>query len=400
MSDRTRRRALFAGILVFALLVVFEGLAHVAMWALSADPRFDFTKISDRHRDMQAGVRELLAAQDESLLQLDDELGWLYGADYRGELYSSNSAGLRGRREYAPIPPEGVLRIAAFGDSFVHANEVADEDGWSAQLEALDPAIEVPNYGVGGYGTDQALLYYARRGEELAPDVVVLGFVEVDYARNVNRFRRFLSTHELPLFKPRYRLTGDDGLALVPNAFRGAEAMQVLLDDPDAVGRSAEHDWFYEDLVWSNPLYDHVGLVRLLSTVASDAWRARLRPDGLYRGRLLNTDSEAFEVLVALIERFAALAEQRGQAFVLVIFPARNGDIWGADVPTYQPLLDRLAGRHRVLDLAGPLRDDPAVTPENLRRESRHFGPEANATLARAMRDLAITEGWLPASDR
>lgn len=398
--QRPRRLALFACLMSVGLLVVFEGLAHVAIWALSTDARFDFTPVRDRQAEMQASVGTLLEAQGEALLQLDDELGWLYAPNYRGDLYSSNSEGLRGQREYPSAPSEGTLRIAAFGDSFIHANEVADEDGWSARLEALDPRVEALNYGVGGYGTDQALLYYQRRGLELDPDVVVLGFVEVDYARNVNRFRRFLSVHELPLFKPRFLIahgdTRETALELVPNAFPGAESMRVLLEDADAVRQSAEHDWFYEDLVWSNPLYDHVGLVRLLSTLVSEAWRARLRPDGLYRDGQLNTDSEAFAVLVSVIERFAEIAEERGQQFVLVIFPARDADIWSDSPPAYQPLLDALDDRHIVLDLAGPLRDDPAVTPANLRRASRHYGPEANATLARAMQHLAIDQGWLP----
>ena len=384
--------------MLLGLAVVFEGLAYLAIAWLGDDLRFDFTKVADRQRQMQSRVGDLLDAQGEALLQLDDELGWVYRADYRGELYSSNSLGLRGRREYAPEPPDGVLRIAAFGDSFVHANEVGDDESWSARLEDLDPRIEVPNYGVGGYGTDQALLYYARRGQELSAQVVALGFVEVDYARNVNRFRRFLSVHELPLFKPRFVLGegGDRALELIPNAFPGADSMRILLDDPDAVRRSAERDWFYQPLVWSNPLYDHVALVRLLSTLLSEAWRARLRPDGLYRGAQLNPDSEAFVMLVALVERFTALAEQRGQHFVLVIFPSRDEDVWGEGPPAYQPLLEALDGRHTALDLAASLRDDPQITPSNLRLAGRHYGPEANATLAREMRRLAIERGWLP----
>ena len=405
MNLASRRRRLFVAALVGAVLLLLEGLAHLAMALLARDPRFDFTPVHERMREMQEGVRELLDSQGEALVALDDELGWVYAADYRSRLYSSNSFGLRGRREYTRLPPEGGLRIAAFGDSFVHGNEVSDAECWSAQLEAADPRIEVLNYGVGGYGTDQALLYSERRGRELGATVAVLGFVEVDYARNVNRFRRFLAVHELPLFKPRFALrpgaSGADALELIPNPFPGAETLRDLLREPSLVRRAAERDWFYAPLIWSNPLYDWLGLVRLASTVASDAWRAQLRPDGLYRGGRLNTDSEAFAVLVALVERFARGAGERGQHAVLMIFPGRESDVWGEPPRTYQPLLERAAGLAslHVLDLADALRRDGAVSPANWLEPSRHFGPEANHTVALALRELVLAEGWLPAAD-
>jgi hypothetical protein len=161
--------------------------------------------------------------------------------------------------------PDGTLRIAAFGDSFDPANEVTDEESWSARLEGLDGRVEAANYRVGGCGTDQALLLYHRRGLELSPQVVLLGFSDVDYARNVNRYRRFWSANSLPLFNPRFRLTRADAsrLELLPSAFRDAAAMRVLLDRPNEVLRSAEHDWWFQPLEWRNPLYDRLDSLRV-----------------------------------------------------------------------------------------------------------------------------------------
>lgn len=405
VRQRPRHRLVFALILLGVLALILEGFAYAALGLLRADSRFDFTPIAERQRELVGKVEELLAAQGDGLLALDDELGWVYRPDYRGELYSSNALGMRGRRDYAESVPEGTLRIAAFGDSFVHANEVADDEAWSFQLEEIDPAVEVLNYGVGGYGTDQALLYYERRGEELDPSVVLLGFVEVDYARNVNRFRRFLSVHELPLFKPRFAdpVEREGALELIPNPFPDAAAMETLLREPDRVRGASEGDWFFEPIEWSNPLYDRLASVRLFSTLWADVWRARLRPDGLYRDGVLNTDSEPYRVLVAIIDRFAELAAARGQAFVLVIFPGGDAQIFGDETPAYQPLLDRYVGVAdgaeppvRVLDLAPSLRNDPAVDATNLRRASGHYGPEANHTVARSIHALLADEGWLP----
>ena len=129
--------------------------------------------------------------------------------------------------------------------------------------------------------------------------------------------------------------------------------------------------------------------------MASDAWRTRLRPDGLYQNGAFNTNSEAFAVLIAIVDRFAALAASRGQQFVLMIFPTRDEDIWRDGPKAYRPLIEAVDHRFTVLDLADALRADPALTPGNLRKIV-HYGPEANRIVARAVLQLVIEHGWLP----
>ena len=53
-----------------------------------------------------------------------------------------------------------------FGDSFAHGDEVADDQAWSALLSA-SLECQVLNYGVGGYGGDQAFLLMKR----VLPDI-------------------------------------------------------------------------------------------------------------------------------------------------------------------------------------------------------------------------------------
>jgi hypothetical protein len=50
---------------------------------------------------------------------------------------------------------------------------------------------------------------------------------------------------------------------------------QALLDDPTKVLAAAPGDWFFQPLEWRNPLYDHLAVVRLPSTVISRAWQSR-----------------------------------------------------------------------------------------------------------------------------
>lgn len=49
--------------------------------------------------------------------------------------------------------------MAAFGDSFTHCDEVKDAETWEERLAVLLQK-NVYNFGVGGYGTDQAYLKF------------------------------------------------------------------------------------------------------------------------------------------------------------------------------------------------------------------------------------------------
>ena len=51
----------------------------------------------------------------------DPLLGWTAKPGGSAHLYHANAQGIRADREYALLPPAGVLRIAAFGDSHPEA---------------------------------------------------------------------------------------------------------------------------------------------------------------------------------------------------------------------------------------------------------------------------------------
>ncbi len=397
MRSQRGTRLLFGVVTLVSVIAGLELLSRLALTFLAHDSRFDFTPISERLAKQSSDLERFLAG-DERLIAFDDELGWVYAPDRARDFYRINSQGVRARREYSERPSESVVRVAAFGDSFVFGSEVLDADAWSAQIEQMDPRVEALNYGIGGHGTDQALLLYRRRGQQLAPSVVVLGFPEVDLLRNLNRYRPFLDSRDLPLAKPRFELGGDGDLRLIPNPFPGASGARRLLADPRAILEAGVGDGLFEPLVWRNPLYDRSDFVRLVSTVASRAWRSRLRPDRFYRGDEMNPESKAFPLLVAIVRAFAREVESAGDTFVFMIFAVRDEDIWGGGRRAYAPLVESLAGI-TVLDLADALRADPQVTPANLREASGHYSPSANRAVARALLGLLRERALLAGTD-
>ena len=99
-----------------------------------------------------------------------------------------------------------AVLMTAFGDSFTHCDGVANSFTWEYLLERLNPALEVLNFGVGGYGTDQALLRYELEGMAFHPHIAILGFLPENIHRVVSVFRPFyFPMTGIPMSKPRFK---------------------------------------------------------------------------------------------------------------------------------------------------------------------------------------------------
>ena len=122
--------------------------------------------------------------------RFDPLLGWInepnasipdmYGP---GLALHINSQGFRGTRDYSTEVPSGRMRVLCSGDSFTLGYGVGDNQTWVSQLEQLEPKLETVNMGQGGYGVDQAYLWYARDGAELKHDVQLFSFITGDFLR-------------------------------------------------------------------------------------------------------------------------------------------------------------------------------------------------------------------------
>lgn len=77
---------------------------------------------------------------------------------------------------------------ASFGDSFTYGNEVQKDQSYSARLAKL-LGCRVDNYGVGGYGLDQAILKMEYLG--IKNSVVIIGIYDEMLKRNLAASHRF-----------------------------------------------------------------------------------------------------------------------------------------------------------------------------------------------------------------
>src|SRR5262249_31568713 len=135
--------------------------------------------------EKQAAALRAILGGDPTYLTFSPTLGWTIRPDARSKdgLYRSNGQGLRADRESAPTPLAERVGITAFGESYVHGDEVAFDQSWGERLAAVDGRFEVVNAGVSGTAVDQALLRYRELRDRFDSDVVLIGFM----AENINR---------------------------------------------------------------------------------------------------------------------------------------------------------------------------------------------------------------------
>jgi hypothetical protein len=237
---------------------------------------------------------------------------------HQGLPVSFNAIGARGSKPVGDEPPEGALRLACYGESFTFGSEVGDGDTWPAQLDVdAAGALEVVNLGVGGWGTDQALMRYRDTRDELAPDVVLMGLLSENIARNVNRLRPVYSpkTRE-PLVKPRFILV-DGALELVPQPYATeVDLYQAAVDGSLGIDM-APHEW------WA-PKSDGGGWSGALAALNSR--KETQRRQGWFR-EWLRVDGEPYQITLALMETFHREAEVDGVRFAGVILFPTSGDI-------------------------------------------------------------------------
>ncbi len=120
----------------------------------------------------------------------DAELGWVNIPNTElkdfyapGLNVKINSQGFRGHEDYPIEVPAGKIRLICSGDSFTFGFGVSDDQTWCHHLATLDSRLQTVNMALGGYGLDQAYLWYKRDGDKLAHDIHLFAFITTDFDR-------------------------------------------------------------------------------------------------------------------------------------------------------------------------------------------------------------------------
>lgn len=240
--------------------------------------------------------RERVGLNPRAFVELDPDLGYIPAAnldllEYQRVRISTNSAHLRGRREYS-LRRLDKARVVVIGDSFTFGQCANDDQTFPFAMEQSLSNSEVLNLGVMGYGQGQALLRLRRDGFPYQPDAVVFGFHGSDIRRNLLSFRGYgkprlrleegrLEVENVPVPSPEdysrwwpprawnfvriFRASREDQEVLrnrkteltlaivrqmaIESREQGAIFMLVHLPDPRALGGEGEHGWPFMEQV-------------------------------------------------------------------------------------------------------------------------------------------------------
>jgi hypothetical protein len=155
--------------LLILLIITVEGLASIML-------------LTER-----AFFTDLIAERVHT--QYDEEIGWINVPNlsiddmYGRRSFITNSMSFRNDKDFSFSVPDNKVRVICTGDSFTMGYGVDNDDVWCAVLEDIDNRIEAVNLGQGGYGVDQAYLWYKRNSSKLEHDIHLFAFIAPDFDR-------------------------------------------------------------------------------------------------------------------------------------------------------------------------------------------------------------------------
>lgn len=293
--------------------------------------------------------------------------------------YESNPFGYRGR---AKDNSQAIL--AVFGDSFTEGYPEI-EKSWPYLLEQKFQR-PVLNFGVGGYGTDQALWrfekYYLGK---LETPYVALVIMPADITRIINCYRGFFRRRRaIKATKPMYYKEPNGTITLIRNPLQSPQELTRLADD-NFLKKMGKMDYWYN-------YYERYGLNKRIHFPYS-YYLIRALPfyfRRFYETKVLNVadykilykDTTATDLLRFIVQRFATEAKEAGSTPLIVFLPSWTDmvDYLETGTTVYHEFFQRLREdsylSYDALDYFAPyLREGKSVGDFFRSRSNGHYNP-------------------------
>jgi hypothetical protein len=235
--------------------------------------------------------------------------------------------------------------VSAYGDSFT-----AGSDGTSYP-EELGRLIgcDVANYGVGGYGSDQALLLARDLREADRAPVSVIAHVSENILRNLNQYRNLLYPGQELFFKPRFIRDGAS-LRLLDAPIARPEDFQRLTEAPEAL--------LTYDVFVTRPRRDFPYAIALWRWLLAD-FHLRSELDDVPRHAAFYAADHAaggLQLTAAILSTFAVEKQRAGRTGVVLLIPTGDDFLYAQKTGRWsdQALADGLRTAGNRVVHAGP----------------------------------------------
>ena len=305
-----------------------------------------------------------------------------------------------GARPSPQFPESDGACVSLYGDSFVYGDEVSDSQAWGNLLaKSLD--CRVANFGVSGFGTDQAVLRFESNSDDHAV-LSILGILPHNVMRNVNQYFYLLGAPDPLSFKPRFVIAGDR-LERIP-------APKPSFDDWDNaandLSRILDHETFLPGSgVGPEPFRFPFSLALAKLLFYHERVRSWLSGNPSWASFLNEAHpSQALQITSRLARRFADRCDDDQRRCFVLLFPTPSSYHSYASTGTLvvQPVLDQLEQANvRSLALSPAIRKrlgersycEIVVDSENC---TGHLNPEGNQVVADIVESFISEASLLP----
>jgi len=315
-------------------------------------------------------IQRLRPVGERAHTRYDPELGWVNLPNVRspgmygpGRTFWTNAQGFRNDVAFPPAVPPGRVRVVCSGDSFTLGYGVSNDEAWCNHLAAIDGRLEPVNMGQGGYGIDQAYLWYRRDAVALAHDLQLFAFITVDFGRM--RDSAFLNY-------PKPMLALDGGRLVTRN-----------VPVPQVPG-------------WRRKLRETIRTIATFRSVQLlQSWLARPAPQTA--ATAATSSADPLRPIVAEVFRsLRDMHRERGSLLVLVYLPMKSDYLDNPETSLWRAFVREEAARDSILflDLVDDLRTIPSgdldscfIQPNDaiFSRGQGHYTAKGNDFIARAL---------------
>ena len=247
----------------------------------------------------------------------DPKLGWISNPFYQSNdsLYQYNNVGIRTDNIKKRLKTKTTIRIAIFGDSYSHGDEVKFDHTIGNYLEQLfyqnNYNVEVLNFAVSGYGIDQAYLRWQMVNNNFNPDIVILGVQFENVKRHINILRPFYShITDIPYSKPRF-IINDYKLKLLDNPITDITEIVDVIRNID-IWEFSKYEKFYNVENYESDIWDKVKTLSVVNSLVS-----RINSEFEY----YNQESESYIITKELFNLFKYDVQKKEQIFIPVHLP-------------------------------------------------------------------------------
>jgi len=321
-----------------------------------------------------------------SYIMYDSLLGWSPrpNSSSQNGLYYADSNGIRvimPNIKYSKNPKDNTLRIALFGDSYVHGDEVPYEHTWGFYLEnSLKKTginAEVINFGVGGHGTDQAFLRWKTLGKMFSPHIVILDFQPEMTKRNVNVVRPiYYPITNLIFSKPRFILEKNILKPINIPAIPPEELIDVM-ENIDSWDLAQYEYWLanYQKTIWQKSK-----LISLIVNEVPQISKLYNISDDYY----FSLNEEPATITRKITEEFKRDVETSGIKFYIVYLPLKEyfQDLFEGDELPFNELLKEIEKIAYTIHPEHKLLIEAKQSKPEALFQGGHFSARANQIIA------------------